>query len=110
MARRRAKKEKLRGVVNNLAAQKDAGIDALGEKIAEIKAQEQADLSKIEKEVEQERKQGGRDIEKFLEAEKEKRLAAAEKKLNDLRNKSGTQNDEEMAEMLNEYGSLVKRV
>jgi hypothetical protein len=56
LARRRAKKEKLKGVINNLAAQKDAGVEKVGEKLAEIKRQEQADVAKLDKELEREKK------------------------------------------------------
>lgn len=85
LARRRAKKEKLKNVINNLAAQKDAAIEKTDEKREEILKQEQADILKIEKELDLERKHGSHEIEANVESEKQKRLAAAEKRLNDFK-------------------------
>lgn len=56
LARRKAKKDKLKTVINNLAAQKDASIDSLGSTLAEVKQQEKADIAKIDKEIEDARK------------------------------------------------------
>ena len=51
LARRRAKKDKLKNVINNLAAEKDSGISKTGDLLQEVKNQEQADIQKIEKEI-----------------------------------------------------------
>lgn len=110
LARRRAKKEKLKNVINNLAAQKDAAIEKTDEKREEILKQEQADILKIEKELDLERKHGSHEIEANVESEKQKRLAAAEKRLNDFKKRSGGANDDKFADMLTEYGELVKKV
>lgn len=57
-----------------------------------------------------ERKAGSHQIENNVESEKQKRLAAAEKRLNDFKKRSGGANDDKFADMLSEYGELVKKV
>lgn len=57
-----------------------------------------------------ERKAGSKEIENDVETEKQRRLAAAEKRLNDFKKRSGGDNDDKFADMLNEYGELVKKV
>lgn len=57
-----------------------------------------------------ERKAGSHQIEDNIESEKQKRLAAAEKRLNDFKKRSGGANDDKFADMLTEYGELVKKV
>lgn len=57
-----------------------------------------------------ERKAGSHQIEIEVENEKQKRLAAAEKRLNDFKKRSGGANDDKFADMLTEYGELVKKV
>ena len=42
--------------MNNLAAQKDAGVEHVGSKLAEVKRQEQADAAKLDKELDQVKK------------------------------------------------------
>lgn len=111
LARRRAKKEKLKNVINGLAAQKDAGIEGSADQLSEIKTQEQADIVKIEVEIDHERKQGGRDIEDEISREKKRRLETAERRLNDFKRKAASgANEDKFADMLNEYGNLVKKV
>jgi len=110
LARRRAKKEKLKNVINNLAAQKDSGIAKTGSKLEEVQKQEKADMAKIEKEIESERNLGAKEIEAYLAVEKSNRLDSYEKKLNDFKKKSGGANEDKFADMISEYGELVKKV
>ena len=101
----------MKGVINNLAAQKDAGVEHVGDKLAEVKKQELADVAKLDKEIEAEKKKEQKEIERRLQQEKRDRLEKMENKLAAMRKKANSgEADDKLADMLNEYGELVKRV
>jgi len=112
LARRRAKKEKLRVLITNLADKKEAEDATTRVKLERVADEESKQLATIDTVIDRERKSGEHNIEVSLAAQRRKKLAEMEKKLDDFKRKNAGGKDHEFlfADMLTQYGNLVKKV
>ena len=111
LARRRAKKEKLKGKLEILADKKQLEDDHYNKKLAEIAQKAEAEKANIEGDLRKWKRQEENAIEDDLQARKKDLLSAAEKAMQDFKKKKmNAENEYEFAEMLAEYGKKVKDV
>jgi len=111
LARRRAKQDKLRNIMDGIADKKDTEDEHYQKKLLEIQKIEDGEKDKIEQEIKEERELGLENIEEESKKIRDERLKAAEKKLNDFKKRGLAGDDEyEFADMLANYGNLVEKV
>lgn len=111
LARRRAKKEKLKGKLEILADKKQLEDDHYNRKLAEIAEKADAEKANIEGDLRKWKRQEENQIEDDLKELKKNQLSAAEKAMQDFKKKKmNAENEYEFAEMLAEYGKKVKDV
>ena len=111
LARRRAKQEKLRNIMDGIADKKDTEDEHYQKKLLEIQKIEDGEKDRIEQEIKEERETGLENIEEEAKKIREDRLKAAEKKLNDFKKRGlAGDNEYEFADMLANYGNLVEKV
>lgn len=111
LARRKAKQEKLRGIMEGISDKKDTEDTHYQKKLQGIQAASEAEKERIEEDLKREREEGLEKIEDEAKSIREERLKAAEKKLNDFKKKGmGGDNEAQFSEMLANYGKLVEEV
>ena len=97
LARRRAKQEKLRGIIEGISDKKDVEDEHYQNKLLEIEKLEDNERDRIENEIEEERERGLETIEEEGAKIRAERLKSFEKKLNDFK-KSGIKSDKDEEE------------
>ena len=109
LARRRAKKEKLKGKLEILADKKQLEDDHYNKKLAEISQKAEVEKANIEGDLRKWKRQEENAIEEGLKNRKKDLLAESEKAMQDFnKRKLNAENEYEFAEMLAEYGKKVK--
>ena len=97
LARRRAKQEKLRGIIEGISDKKDVEDEHYQNKLLEIEKLEDNERDRIENEIEEERERGLETIEEEGAKIRADRLKSFEKRLNDFK-KSGIKSDKDEEE------------
>lgn len=106
LERRRKKKLAMQGAVQKLHSKQASEKNKYEDNLKDIANLEQLELMRINEDLQKEREAGLKEIEDELAAKKKSKLAAHEKRL-DKAKKDG---NEDFADLLNEYGNLVKQV
>jgi hypothetical protein len=114
LAKRRAKKQKLQAVVNNLGDKKVQEEDRYQNNMLEIRQKELDDKKAVDTEMEEVEKEGMRDIQSDLDQRRLKSISESEQRLEDFKRKQGKGHNPEaelkFADMLGEYGNQVKKL
>ena len=107
LAQRRKKKDDLKGKFLQVHESIEQKAQEFNDRLVVIANQESVDIANIESEIQVARVQAVKQIDEELRTKKNERLSAMEKRL-ELLKKAGK--NEEMGDLLNEYGKLVKQV
>lgn len=107
LAARRRKKEGLKEKYLEAQEQAEAKGREFSERVMRIAKEEAEEVAAAEKELQRERAEGLAAIEEDLKAKKGQRLAKMEKRLEKLK-QGGGKAGQELGDVLNEYGKLVK--
>jgi len=112
LARRRQKKDKLKQLIKNLAEEKDKDDHKFADKVVKIEEKESSEITRIDKTIKKERVDMERQLKEDIATKRKAKLAEMEKKLDDFKrkNKGGEDHEFLFADMLTQYGNLVKKV
>lgn len=114
LARRKAKREKLAKVLDNLGGKRIAEDDRYQNKLIEIKQKELDDKKLIDAEMDEIRQAGLQEIKTELQAKRLKSLSESERRMEDFKKQQGKghtiESDLIFADMLADYGNKVKKL
>lgn len=100
MQKRRAKKQQLREMVDNLSEKKGDVDNFFTKKMQDIAEKERAELEKIDPEIAKERIKYLKAINMQLDKKRNETLGESEKRLNDFRKKAGPNEEYQFADMI----------
>lgn len=112
LAKRKAKKEKLRNLLTQMAETKENEDMKLNDKLSEIQEREQAEIDNIKRQVAKERKDELENIDTELAITKRSRLAEMEQRIEKHKksHSGGVDHEYIMGDLLVQYGELSKNV
>lgn len=111
LKRRRAKQQKLRGLIEGISEKKETEDSHYQKKLLDIEKFEDDQKLMVDKEIKEERDQGLVTIDEEAKKLRETKLSAFEKRLKDMKNKGlAASAEDEFADMMVQYGEQVQSV
>ena len=111
LKRRRAKQQKLKSLIEGISDKKDTEDDHYQKKLLEIQKFEDDQKTKVDEELKAEREAGIETIEEEGKKIRDAKLAAAERRLKDMKNKGlANSAEDEFADAMAAYGKQVEEV